>query len=135
MSIAYRLFGTLKTLDDVICLMRSRSVDRVEVFATVYDVDDEFREYHCDVSVQGLFTNLLLYEHTPVRCRDLHPTALEKAEIEHTSYREAVEIADKVRDHGFKVTINGEPVYKARELIAQYDKRIEEMRQKLVVHS
>ena len=135
MSIAYKLLGIPRTFDEFVDKVKRRGDSQVDVVLVAYDDEGGLGfgglwNYHCVVGLQSRKTRLRLNEHIHVRLGHLYHTVIGKAEVEQASLKEAVETAEKLKNLGLETTINGEPIDKTREGIAQYDKGIEEMRQR-----
>ena len=137
MSLAYKLLGIPRTFDEFVDKVKRRGDSQVDVVFEAYNDEDGFGRmfnYHCIVGVQAGKTRVRLNEHTHMRLGHLYHTMIGKTEVEQASLKEAVETAEKLKNLGLEATINGEPIDKAREGIAQRDKGIEEMRQKYRAH-
>jgi uncharacterized short protein YbdD (DUF466 family) len=128
MSIA-KLLGIPRTFDEFVAKVKRRGDNQVDVTLEAYD-DERGYGYHCVVGVQAGKTKLRLNEHTHWRLGHLYHTVIEIAKVEQASLREAIETAEKLKNLGLEATIKGGSVDKAWEGIAQYDRGIEEMRQK-----
>lgn len=136
MSIQYKLFGKPKTLDEFVDKAKKTGINKISVLVAAYDdagnlFGEGFFNYHCRVGLLAGKIRLKLGEHTHIRFGHLYHTVIGKAEVEKEAFTEAVETAERLSNLGFEVTINGKPVNEVKEALEQYDKGIQEMKQKL----
>ncbi|HIJ13582.1 hypothetical protein J4461_03860 [Candidatus Pacearchaeota archaeon] len=122
MSIAYKLFGVPKTLDEFLDKVKRKGYNKVNINLWSYDNDDGFGpfNYHTVVDIRAGKIKLKLNEYTYVRTWNLNDTIIGKAKIELAALNEAAETADKLKIHGLESTINNKSTDELKKEISKY---------------
>lgn len=132
MSLRYRLFGIPKTLDEFIEKIRNRGMNEIDVTAGAYDSDagiGHLPSFHCCVGLKAGRIHIFHKEFTHRRQGYLFDTVIGKAEIQKEGLGEAIEIAKKLTDMGFRVTINGHSIVECQTEISRFGESIRQRRQ------
>lgn len=124
MSIRYSLFGIPKNLDEFI----DKAIKEIKnVNITVENYEDErttngiLPNYNTYVQVQTDSFSLRLKKYSYERRGDLIETVKGKVKIEKSALEEGIRTAEKLEGLSLKVTLNNQPIEKAKKILKDFD--------------
>lgn len=121
MTLLYTLLGLPQTFDEFVDKMKKENKSEADVVVACYN---RKLEYHCSVAVKAGRIKIKLGDHVHARQGDLYDTVIRKSEVEQAAAKDALEYAEKLKEQGFDVTVNGQTLDFIKKVLSGYDESI-----------